>query len=60
MSTPNDAVIEYWLLSRYTGEISLEELDLTGEEWDNMRNEDKNELVRELVFGQSEWGYRIK
>ena len=31
MSTPNDAVIEYWLLSRYTGEISLEELDLTGE-----------------------------
>ena len=66
MSTPNDAVIEYWLdsganiHSRYTGEISLEELDLTGEEWDNMRNEDKDELMRELAFEKSEWSYCVK
>ena len=66
MSTPNDAVIEYWLdsganiNSRYTGEVSLEELGLTGEEWDDMRNEDKDELMRELAFEKSEWNYCVK
>lgn len=66
MNTPNDAVIEYWLdsganiHSRYTGEVSLEELGLTGEEWDDMRNEYKDGLMRELAFEKSEWNYRVK
>ena len=66
MSTPNDAVIEYWLDSGanihscYTGEVSLEDLGLTGEEWDNMRNKEKDELMFELAFEQSEWGYCVK
>lgn len=46
--------------SRYTGEVSLEELGLTGEEWDDMRNEYKDGLMRELAFEKSEWNYRVK
>lgn len=66
MSTPDDAVIKYWLdsganiHSRYTGEVSLEKLGLTGEEWDGMRDGDKDELMRELAFERSEWGYGVK
>ena len=51
MSTPNDAVIKYWLDSGanthscYTGEASLEDLGLTGEDWDNMRDKEKDELM---------------
>ena len=51
MSTPNDAVIKYWLDNGanthpcYTGETSLEDLGPTGEDWDNMRDKEKDELM---------------
>ena len=66
MGTPNDAVIEYWLdsganiHSRYSGEISLEELGFTGEEWDNADPEFRDEVMQELAFKKSEWDYCIK
>ena len=72
MSTPNDAVIEYWLdsvywldgganiHSRYTGEVSLEGLGFTGEEWDNADPEFRDEVMREHAFAQTEWGYSFK
>ena len=72
MSTPDDAVIEYWLDSvyrldggayshfRYTGEGSLKGLGFTGEEWDNADPEFRDEVMRVYAFAQSEWGYCIK
>lgn len=44
--------------SCYKQEISLEELGMTDEEWDAMSDEERDEMMREIAFDRSDWGYR--
>lgn len=55
--------IYYWLDSGANihscnrGSITLNELGLTDEEWEAMPGKDKDNLLRELAFEGSDWGW---
>lgn len=43
--------------SSYSVTINLEELGYSDAEWDEMPELDKEEIMREVAFEQSEWGW---
>lgn len=44
--------------SKYETETSLEDLGITSDEWDAMTDSEKDEAMRDVAFGQSEWGFQ--
>lgn len=43
--------------SRYEQTLSLDELGLDDETWDDMTDEEKDDFMREEAFSRSDWGY---
>lgn len=37
--------------------VTLEEMNVTKEEWDEMTDEEKDDFCREIAFSRSDWGY---
>lgn len=44
--------------SMYRQEITLEEYGLTKAEWDHATNMEKEELMRDIAFARSDWGWK--
>lgn len=36
---------------------SLDELAITADEWNNLSDEEQEEIMKEVAFEQAEWGY---
>jgi len=43
--------------SRYSTNVSLDELGIESDEWDAMSDNEKDEVMRDIAFDHSEWGY---
>lgn len=43
--------------SSYEQEISLSDIGVEDEEWDAMTSEEQDEVMRDVAFDRSEWGY---
>ena len=43
--------------SRYEATVDLEGLGLELEEWDNMSDEEQQEIMREFAWERMEWGF---
>ena len=43
--------------SRYQVTTSLDELDLTEAKWNTMTEDEREEIMREVAFQCSDWGY---
>ncbi|MGL5284488.1 MAG: DUF7167 family protein [Plesiomonas shigelloides] len=61
------AKVEYWLdsganvYSCRRGFVSLEdELGMTVEEWNNLNDNEKDELMREYAWENMDWGYELR
>lgn len=39
------------------GKITLDELGITDEKWDAMSEDEREELMKPLVFDQVDWGF---
>lgn len=56
--------IKYWCdsganaFSCVSGEITLEELNLSEEEWSNMSEDEKDKLMFEVACHRLDWGFR--
>lgn len=44
--------------SEYSTEVTTEDIGANDEEWDDMSEEDKEYIMREIAFEQSEWGFK--
>jgi hypothetical protein len=44
--------------SSYEQEITLEDMCVTGEEWDCMPDDEKEELMKDFAWDRMGWGYR--
>ncbi len=57
--------IKYWLdsganiHSKREGETTTDELGVTDDEWDAMSDDEREALVKECAFEQSEWGFYV-
>lgn len=45
--------------SEYSLEITIDDLGLSDEEWDQLSEEEKEETMKEIAFERAEWGYKI-
>ena len=58
--------IEWWcdsganIHSCNKGSVTTEEIGISDQEWDDMTEEDKDELMRDFAFDRLDWGYREK
>lgn len=58
--------IKYWcdsganIHSRREGTITLDELGLTEEEWNEMSDDGRDELMRDIAFERLDWGYQLE
>lgn len=43
--------------SRYEATVDLEDLGLESEEWDDMSDEEQQEIMREFAWERMEWGF---
>ena len=43
--------------SKYETTTSLEELGIGEDVWDGMTEEERDEVMRDVAFDRSEWGY---
>lgn len=43
--------------SKYETTTTLEDLGIEDDEWDAMPEAEKEEAMREIAFGRSEWGF---
>lgn len=43
--------------SRYEATVDLEDLGLESEEWDDMSDEERQEIMREVAWERMEWGF---
>lgn len=56
-------IIEYWcdsganIHSCVRGEISLDELGLTDDEWDNMTDLEQEEEIKPYALDRLDWGF---
>jgi hypothetical protein len=44
--------------SCYRVKTSLEELNLTAEEFEGMSDDEKEEMFKDIAFNRSDWGWR--
>lgn len=44
--------------SKYVTETTLDELGVTEDQWDAMREAEKDNLMRDVAFEHGDWGYR--
>ncbi|WP_368762526.1 DUF7167 family protein [Klebsiella michiganensis] len=44
--------------SRYEAEVDLDDLGLSSDEWDEMRVQEKDEVMKEVAWERMEWGYK--
>lgn len=45
------------IYSKYETTVSLEELGIEEDVWDGMTEEERDEVMRDVAFQRSEWGY---
>lgn len=38
--------------------IDLDDIGIDGDEWDEMSDDEKEEVMRDVAFDRSEWGFR--
>ena len=43
--------------SKYETETDLDDIGVTSDAWDKMSDMEKNDVMREVAFESSEWGY---
>lgn len=43
--------------SCYEQEMTLEQLDISEEEWQSMGEKEKDEIMKEIAFDRLDWGY---
>ena len=43
--------------SKYETTVSLDEFGISDEEWDQMTEEQRDEIMRDAAFERSDWGY---
>lgn len=46
--------------SCYKAEVSLDDIGMTSEEFDEASDEEKDEIFREFAFAHSDWGWEEK
>lgn len=44
--------------SKYEATVSLDELGVTSEQWDAMTLEQREDMMRDIAFNNSDWGFR--
>jgi hypothetical protein len=55
--------IKYWCdsganaFSCREGTVTLDEIGVTGEEWDAMSDDEKDNLMRDIACDRLDWGY---
>jgi hypothetical protein len=58
-------VINYWcdsganIHSCVRGSITLDELNLTEEQWLEMSDDDRDEIMKEIALSRLDWGYSL-
>lgn len=58
--------IHYWcdsganVHSTYRGKIALEELGMTEDEWLELTNDERDNVMREIALERLDWGYRLE
>lgn len=58
--------IKYWLDSGAninscrTGEISLEDIGMTLDEWNEASDEVKDEIMKDYAWSEMDWGYKLE
>lgn len=59
-------VIRYWLDSGANihscreGKVTLKELDLTEQEWLDLSDPERDDIMRGIAFECADWGYRLE
>ncbi|CAH3351425.1 hypothetical protein AI2602V1_3522 [Citrobacter freundii] len=43
--------------SKYEQVVELDDIGLTDEEWNEMTEKQRDEVMKEVVWGRMEWGY---
>lgn len=43
--------------SKYEQEISLDDLGITDEEWDEMDDDEQTEVMKDIAWERVEWGF---
>lgn len=43
--------------SKYETEVDLEDFDIESDEWDDMSEEEQQEIMREVAWERAEWGW---
>ena len=57
--------VKYWLdsganiHSRREGEISLDDLQLTIDEWNEMDEDEKTEMMKDYAWENMDWGFEL-
>lgn len=44
--------------SKMSEVVSLSELGITSEQWDAMSEKDREDVMRDVAFNRSDWGFR--
>ena len=44
--------------SEYSVKISLDDIGISDEEWDEMLDDERDEVMRDIAFDRAGWGYR--
>lgn len=44
--------------SKYKTTVSLNDLGVSDEEWSEMTDEQRDEVMRDVAFERSDWGYK--
>ena len=44
--------------SEYSVKISLDDIGISDEEWDEMSDDERDEVMRDIAFDRASWGYR--
>ena len=44
--------------SRYEDEVDLDDLGVSPEEWENMREREREDLMKDVAWAQMDWGYK--
>ena len=44
--------------SKYKTTVSLNDLGVSDEEWQEMTDEQRDDVMRDVAFERSDWGYR--
>lgn len=39
------------------GLVTLQELGITSNDWDDMTEDEKEEVMKEIIFAQADWGF---